>query len=152
MSYSVRNCARNLLQVSFLTSPPVCSPSAAAMLGPRGTHVRQSPATLPKGMHMALCFSSLPRAVLDSDLLTTTTAGGPTPTPLLRVQATFKPSKSLFLWSLQAMGCPSQWWKAFLLLLPAWEEPPSYTSSILSILCFWKLSSLLQLLNVAFDT
>ena len=56
MSYSVRNCARNLLQVSFLASPPVCSTSAAAMLGPHGTHVRQSPATLHKGMHMALCF------------------------------------------------------------------------------------------------
>lgn len=151
MSYSVRNCARNLLQVSFLASPPVCSTSAAAMLGPHGTHVRQSPATLHKGMHMALCFLSLSWAMLDSDL-TTTMAGGPTPATLFRIQATFKPSKSLFLY-------PSKPWAAlpsggkpfFFSSLPGRNHPPIHPPSFF-ILCFWKLSSLLQLLNVAFDT
>lgn len=60
-------------------------------------HVQGSPATLNKGMHMELCFSSLPQAILDSDLLTTPMAGGPTPATRLRAQATFKPSKSLSL-------------------------------------------------------
>lgn len=46
--------------------------STAAAPGLHETHVRKSPATIPKTKYMTLCFLLLPPAMLDSDLSTTT--------------------------------------------------------------------------------
>lgn len=105
MSYSVRNCARNLLR-SLSSHPhqyvPHLQQPCWAHVGPMWGPVS---AALPRGCTWQLCFKiKLPRACWTPDLLTRPRQVSP---PSQGVQATFKPTPNLF-------SCgPSKAWAPF---------------------------------------
>lgn len=149
MSYSVRNCARNLLQAfphiphSSQYVPPLQQP-CWAHVGPREEVSTPSP----RGCTWRLLFVVSGRA--DSDLLTTTTAGGScTPAPL-------PGSRHLSALQISFPVVPPSHGLPFLVVKPS--SPPCLGGTTLLYILhpfytvLLEIKPLLQLLNVAFDT